>query len=132
MHRKIEDHVDEIVEVERYLLDDADVCIFAYGIVAAAARDAVREARAQGVRAGLLRPVTLWPFPEQAVADAAGHVDTLVVAEMNRGQLVREVERAAGGAARIDGVFRADGEPILPGELLERLLETVPAGGRAA
>ncbi len=63
MHAKIEANLGEIVETEAYLLDDADVCVFAYGIVAAAARDAVREARGRGVRAGLLRPVTLWPFP---------------------------------------------------------------------
>ncbi len=132
MHAKIEEHLDEVDEVERYLLDDADVCVFAYGIVAAAARDAIREARARGVRAGMLRPVTMWPFPDAAVAEVARAVGTVVVAEMNRGQLVREVERAAAGAARIDTVLRADGEPILPGELLERLLSAAPAGGRAA
>ncbi len=121
MHRKIDDHLDEIVEVERFLLDDADVCVFAYGIVAAAARDAVVEARARGVRAGLLRPLTLWPFPEEAVAEAAERCETLLVAEMNRGQLVREVERAAAGRARVEGCFRADGEPIVPAELLRVL-----------
>jgi 2-oxoglutarate ferredoxin oxidoreductase subunit alpha len=63
---------------------------------------------------------------------AARQVDTVLVAEMNRGQLVREVERAATGEARIESLLRADGEPILPGELLERLVEAVPAGGGAA
>lgn len=132
MHAKIERHLDEIFQVERYLLDDADVCVFAYGIVAAAARDAIREARARGVRAGMLRPVTMWPFPDAAVRETAEAVGTIVVAEMNRGQLVGEVERAAGGAARIETVLRANGEPILPGELLEGLLAAAPAGGRAA
>jgi 2-oxoglutarate ferredoxin oxidoreductase subunit alpha len=132
MHRKIEDRLDEIVEVERHLLDDADVCVFAYGIVAAAARDAVREARARGVRAGLLRPITLWPFPDEPVREAAAGVERLIVAEMNRGQLVHEVERAAAGAAEIEGCFRSDGEPIQPAELLELLTGRLPAGGRAA
>jgi len=131
LHTKIEEHLDEVEEVERYLLDDAEVCVFAYGIVAAAARDAIHEARARGVRVGMLRPVTMWPFPDAAVAEAAQAVGTIVVAEMNRGQLVREVERAAAGAAGIETVLRADGEPILPGELLERLLAAAPVGGRA-
>ena len=126
MHGKIDDHVDEIVAVERFLLDDADVCVFAFGIVAAAARDAVLEARARGVRAGLLRPITLWPFPDEAVAETAAQADMLLVAEMNRGQIVREVERAAAGRSRIEGCFRADGEPILPSELLAKLTAGLP------
>jgi 2-oxoglutarate ferredoxin oxidoreductase subunit alpha len=132
MHRKLEDHLGEIIEVERFLLDDAEVCVFAYGIVAAAARDAVREARARGIRAGMLRPLTLWPFPDEAVRDTAGRVQRLIVAEMNRGQLVGEVERAARGLAAVEGCFRADGEPILPGELLGRILEEAPTEGKAA
>lgn len=132
MHRKIETCLGEIVEVERYLLEDAEVCVFAYGIVATAARDAVHEARSRGIRAGLLRPLTLWPFPDEAVRQTAAGVDRLIVAELNRGQLVREVERAAAGEARIEGCFRSDGEPILPGELLERLTGAAAARGRAA
>jgi 2-oxoglutarate ferredoxin oxidoreductase subunit alpha len=66
----------------------------------------------------LIRPVTLWPFPHAQVAEAAGQVDTVVVAEMNLGQLIGEVERAAAGQAEIVGHLRADGEPITPAELV--------------
>ena len=122
LHGKIEGHRDEIVSVERFLLDDAEIAVFAYGIVARAAREAVLEARRRGVRAGLLRPLTLWPFPDDAVAEVARRVETVLVAELNLGQLAREVERAVAGAAEVLGHFRADGEPIPPVELLERLI----------
>ncbi len=131
LHRKVEDHLAEVEDVDALLVDDADVVVFAYGIVGAAAREAVREARARGVRAGLLRPRTLWPFPALAVAEVAARGAVLLVAELNLGQMVREVAAAAGGA-RVVGHFRADGEPILPAELLEHLEALAPARRAAA
>jgi 2-oxoglutarate ferredoxin oxidoreductase subunit alpha len=124
IHRKVEVHADDITQVESFMLDDADIAIFAYGIVGRSAREAVLRSRAAGVKAGLIRPVTLWPFPYSQVAEAAGQVDTVVVAEMNLGQLIGEVERAAAGQAEIVGHLRADGEPITPTELV-----TVVASG---
>ncbi len=134
LHRKLDEHLDEVEDVEALCVDDADVVIFAYGIVAAAARDAVRAGRARGMRVGLLRPRTLWPFPARAVAEVAARAGVILVAELNMGQMVREVTAAVAGAAEVAGHFRADGEPILPGELLERLEALAPArrvvGGR--
>ncbi len=117
IHRKVE--AEEITEVERFMLDDADIAIFAYGIVGRSAREAVLRSREAGVKVGLIRPVTLWPFPNKAVAEIADQVDTLVVAEMNLGQLIGEVERASAGRAEIVGHLRADGEPITPAELVD-------------
>jgi 2-oxoglutarate ferredoxin oxidoreductase subunit alpha len=114
LHTKIEAHTDEIIEVETVMMDDAEIAIFAYGIVGRSAREAVDRARAAGIKAGLIRPLTLWPFPSAHVMRAAQQVDTIVVAEMNLGQLIGEVERAAGGMAEIVGHLRADGEPITP------------------
>jgi 2-oxoglutarate/2-oxoacid ferredoxin oxidoreductase subunit alpha len=119
IHRKIEVHEEEIIEVETFMLDDADIAIFAYGIVGRSAREAVQRARAAGVKAGLIRPITLWPFPYSSVAEVAEQVDTLIVSEMNLGQLIGEVERAAAGRAEVVGHLRADGEPITPTELLD-------------
>lgn len=126
MHRKIEGARPSLVHVERLLLEDAEVAVFAYGIVARAARDAVLEARRRGIRAGLLRPVTLWPFPDAAVAEVAARVRCLLVAELNLGQMLREVMRAVAGATEVIGYLKADGEPIRPGELLARLAERAP------
>lgn len=124
LHMKVEAHVDEIIEVETFMMDDAEIAIFAYGIVGRSAREAVDRARAEGIKAGLVRPLTLWPFPHAEVAEAAHQVDTIIVAEMNLGQLIGEVERAAAGQAEIVGHLRADGEPITPtvlGDLLTKL-----------
>ena len=121
LHDKIEAHTDEIVEVETVMMDDAEIAIFAYGIVGRSAREAVDRARADGIKAGLIRPLTLWPFPSAQVVEAAQQVDTIVVAEMNLGQLIGEVERAARGQAEIVGHLRADGEPITPTALRDVL-----------
>jgi 2-oxoglutarate ferredoxin oxidoreductase subunit alpha len=123
LHDKIEAHTDEIIEVETHMMDDAEIAIFAYGIVGRSAREAVDRARADGIKAGLIRPLTLWPFPSAQVAEAARQVDTIVVAEMNLGQLIGEVERAARGRAEIVGHLRADGEPITPTALRDVLAE---------
>ncbi|MCL1593200.1 MAG: 2-oxoacid:acceptor oxidoreductase subunit alpha [Actinomycetia bacterium] len=122
LHRKIEAHLDEIVEVDTYMLDDADIAIFAYGIVGRSAREAVERARDAGIKVGLIRPVTLWPFPAREVAAVASRVDTILVAEMNLGQLIGEVERAVAGNAEVLGYLKADGEPITPTTLLEEIL----------
>ncbi len=118
---KVEDHIDEIADVETFMLDDADVAIFAYGIVGRSAREAVMQARDAGIKAGLIRPRTLWPFPDAQVAAAADQVDTMIVAEMNLGQIIGEVQRASGGRTRISGHLRADGEPITPSALLAEI-----------
>jgi len=76
-----------------------------------------------GIKAGLFRPLTLWPFPEQEVAELARRASRIVVAEMNLGQMVYEVERCAQGRAQIARVNRADGEPIAPEQILERIQE---------
>ena len=121
LHRKVDDHIDEIVDVETFMIDDADIAVFAYGIVGRSARAAVMQAREAGIRAGLIRPITLWPFPTARVAAVAEQVDTMIVAEMNLGQIIGEVERAAGQRARIVGHLRADGEPIRPTCLLDAI-----------
>jgi len=121
LNGKVDDHDQEIIEVEEFMLDDAEIAIFAYGIVGRSAREAVQQARDLGIKAGLIRPLTLWPFPDRQVAAVAEQVDTIIVAEMNLGQMIREVERASGGRTEIVGHLRADGEPITPSQLLAEL-----------
>jgi 2-oxoglutarate ferredoxin oxidoreductase subunit alpha len=93
---KIRKNTGKITKVEQVFLEDADVCLVAYGSVARSALSAVVEGRARGAKIGLLRLVTLWPFPEEIVERVAEQVDRILVPEMNYGQLVREVERSAG------------------------------------
>jgi len=93
---KIRKNVKGIAKVERVFLEDADVCIVAYGSVARSALAAVIEGRERGMKIGLLRLVTIWPFPDDIVEEVSAQVDRVLVPEMNYGQLVREVERNAG------------------------------------
>jgi 2-oxoglutarate ferredoxin oxidoreductase subunit alpha len=93
---KIRKNVKNITRVEKIFLDDADVCIVAYGSVARSALAAAVEGRERGMKIGLLRLVTIWPFPEEEVEQVASRADKILVPEMNYGQLVREVERSAG------------------------------------
>ncbi len=105
--------------------DDAEVMIVAIGITARAAQKAVDDLRAQGVRAGLFRPVTLWPFPEQALRDvvAKSGARAVIVPEMNQGQLVLEVERLLGRDLKVTGLNRFDGEPLSPADIAARVRE---------
>lgn len=117
---KINKNADKIVRVEEVRLDDADVVVVAYGIVARSALSAVRKAREKGVKAGLLRLVTLWPFPENQVARVAKQAKKIVVPEMNCGQLVREVERAA-KETPVMFLSKLGEEPHTPREILESI-----------
>jgi len=125
---KVERHRADIVAWEGVALDDAEVVVVAFGVSARAARRAVTLARRRGARVGLFRPRTLWPFPDREVADLAGRARALVVAEMNLGQIVGEVERAVAGRAAVTGRFRADGQPMTPQDVLEALAATGVGG----
>ncbi len=129
---KIERRRDEIVEVVRERCDDAEILVFAYGSVARAAHQAIREAREAGIAAGLLRPRTLWPFPDREVRELAERVRTIVVPEMNLGQMAHEVEWAARGACPVVPFGRVDGLPVSPAQILHRIREAARASGREA
>jgi 2-oxoglutarate ferredoxin oxidoreductase subunit alpha len=117
---KIQKNADKIVRVEEVLLEDADVVVVAYGIVARAALSAIRRAREKGIKAGLLRLITLWPFPEEHVAKAAEEAEAIIVPEMNCGQMVREVERAA-KETPVVFLSKLGEEPHTPLEILEAI-----------
>ncbi|GAA0289449.1 2-oxoacid:acceptor oxidoreductase subunit alpha [Rhodovulum strictum] len=107
--------------------DDADLLIVAIGISARAARQAVRDLRTEGLRVGLFRPVTLWPFPEEALRDivARSGAKAVLVPEMNQGQLVLEIERVLAGKAPALRLNRIDGQPITPDEIADRAREAL-------
>ena len=120
LERKL-DAVVDAVPPERYRLEDASVVLVAYGIVARAARAAVDQLRAEGVRAGLLRTRLLWPVPSDAVANAIGRAELVVVAEMNRGQWAFEVERLARRSVALAPYLRAGGSVITAEELADHV-----------
>lgn len=99
--RKITDFVDEITDYEAFMLEDADVVVVTFGISARPSKAAVRRAREDGIKAGMLRLRTVWPFPEEDIRQLAQRVRGFVVAEVNEGQVVLEVERAVAGMAEV-------------------------------
>lgn len=117
---KIRKNSDKIVQVKEVMMEDAEIAVVAYGIESRAALSAVRKARNEGIKAGLLRLVTLWPFPDKQVAEVAKNTKMLVVPEMNYGQLVREVERAA-KSTPVTFLPKLGEEPHRPEEILEAI-----------
>jgi 2-oxoglutarate ferredoxin oxidoreductase subunit alpha len=120
---KLDHHRELIESYEAVGCEDADIVVCAIGISARAARRAVNTARASGIKAGLFRPITLWPFPEAALRAATAMAKSVIVAEMNAGQLVLEIERLCGGSARVESISRIDGEPVEPGEIEAKIRE---------
>jgi 2-oxoglutarate/2-oxoacid ferredoxin oxidoreductase subunit alpha len=121
LFRKISQHFDDIWMVETELTADAEILVVAYGSVARSARRAVREARDQGIKAGLLQLVTLWPFPRRRLMPLLRQVRAVLVPELNMGQMSREVKRVNQGVSRIETLNRIDGGLITPAEILARL-----------
>ncbi|MBS1858950.1 MAG: 2-oxoacid:acceptor oxidoreductase subunit alpha [Acidobacteria bacterium] len=106
-------------------LEDAEVVVVSYGITSRVAQRAIEMARAKGIKVGKFRLITAWPFPEQHIRDIAAKVKALVVPELNLGQMVREVERSAGGAAKVIGVPHAGGTVHNPEVILKAIEEAV-------
>ncbi len=118
--RKIENHKEEIWKNEETFLDDAEVVVFTLGSTARSARFAVNKAREEGIKAGLLRPLTIWPFPDKAITELSKRVKAIIVPEMNLGQMTLEVERCS-KKADVVGIHRVDGEPITPAQILDAI-----------
>jgi 2-oxoglutarate ferredoxin oxidoreductase subunit alpha len=119
--RKIDRNLEEICLWEEDGIEDARVLVVAYGSTARSARQAVKIARARyGRKVGLLRLKTLWPFPEVVVERAAEHVQRVIVAEMNLGQIALEVERIV-GRSKVLRVGRADGRMVAPGQIVDAM-----------
>jgi 2-oxoglutarate ferredoxin oxidoreductase subunit alpha len=116
---KVQNHVRDLALHDRYMLDDAELAIISYGITSRPAQSAVDLLRAQGIRAGLLSLKTLWPFPDFLIDEVAERVDTIVVPELNMGQLVREIGRAANGRSQVIPVSRIDGHLLTPAQIAD-------------
>lgn len=110
---------------DEYMLDDAEIVLWAYGSSARSARYAVNELRKEGIKAGLFRPITLWPFPEKRTSELAEQAKAIIVPEMNLGQMIIEVDRIAQGRCIIDGVNRVDGDPLNPGQIMAKVKEVI-------
>jgi 2-oxoglutarate ferredoxin oxidoreductase subunit alpha len=123
LDKKIRMHRDEICMYEEYMTEDAEILIIAYGTAARAAKRAVKLARVDGMKIGLFRPITIWPFPNARLAKLMNQVDAVMVAELNLGQIFQEVSRLNKGRKLMRLLSRVDGSLIPPEQILEGINE---------
>jgi len=121
---KIRNNLEQIIQTESYRLDDAEIVIVSYGVSSRTSLAAVDEAREQGIKAGLFRLITVWPFPEEQIRKMAERVKGFVTVEINLGQIHLEVERSVRGQAPCVLVGHAGGTIITPDRVLEALKES--------
>jgi 2-oxoglutarate ferredoxin oxidoreductase subunit alpha len=124
---KIESRADQLASYEEFMTEDADVLLFAYGSTARVAKASVRALRADGVKAGLLRTKTLWPFSDQRLKELAPQLKLIVVPEMNLGQYVLEVERVLCGSVPVARLGRVDGHLFEPDDITSFVRREVKA-----
>ena len=121
--RKVEANRADIMKWEEYLVDDADVVIVAFGSTSRSARFAVNEARKEGIRVGLFRLITFWPFPEERLLDISRRAKAFITPEMNLGMCNGVVRGCVEGNAPVHGIYHVDGEPVNPAEILVKIKE---------
>ena len=106
---------------EEYMMEDAEICVVAFGITSRVAKNAVIAARNQGIKAGLIRPITLWPFPSAALEAAADKVRAFVSAELNMGQMIEDIKLATKCKKPVILCNRTGGMILEPDEILEAI-----------
>lgn len=121
LRTKLEDNLDDIVQVENYRMEDAEFAVVAFGGAARTAYEAVDMARKEGLKVGFVRPISIWPFAEKQMQELAGKVKGILVHELNCGQYVLEVERAVAGKVPVSLYAKYDNESATPAELLAEI-----------
>ncbi|MBN1907096.1 MAG: 3-methyl-2-oxobutanoate dehydrogenase subunit VorB [Deltaproteobacteria bacterium] len=124
--RRYEQIKDKIQMAESYKTSDAKLTVIAYGIAARIAKSAVDRAREEGIKAGLLRPVTLWPFPERSLREAASNNTEFLVYEMSTGQMIEDVRLSLNGSSRIHFHGRPGGPVSTPADIYEQIKKYYP------
>ena len=113
---------DEVM-YEEFMMDDAEICVVSFGIASRVAKNAIVEARAKGMKVGMIRPITLWPFPKDALKKAAKNVKAFLSVELNMGQMVDDVKLAINCSKPVYFYGRTGGVIMTPDEVLNKLIE---------
>ena len=124
-YKRYEEIQEKEPRFESFMMDDAEYCVVAFGIAARVSKNAVVAARKEGIKVGLIRPITLWPFPKKALAEAAEKVKGFVSVELSMGQMIEDIELATGCKRPVVLCNRAGGMIPTP----EQVLETIKALG---
>ncbi len=122
LNDKIVKNSDQIIDLEKFMLDDAKIAVISYGTPSRSAKKAIRDAREEGIKVGMLRLKTVWPFPEEQVAQLASEVDHIIVAEQNLGQVYYMV-KAYASPTPVHLMTKPAGMPQLPHEILDKIKE---------
>ncbi len=122
LFRKVDEHLDELEYNEEYMLDDADILIVAYGSVSLAAKEAINRLREEGIKAGLFRPITLWPSPAKRLYELGQKFDKILSVELNMGQYLEEIQRAT-GRHDIEKLIKVNGRPFSPQDIIDKVKE---------
>lgn len=117
LHEKITRVQDEITHYDEFFMEDAELAVVAYGGTARTAYAAVAAARQKGIKVGMVRLMTIWPFADKVIKQVAAKVKAILVPELNYGQLVHEVERAANGMAKVELLAKYNTEIFTPDEI---------------
>ena len=112
------------------MMEDAEICVVAFGIASRIAKNAVAEARKAGIKVGLIRPITLWPFPKAPLAKAAEHVKEFISVEMSMGQMIEDVQLAIRCSRPVSLVNRVGGMIPSPEQVLARIEEIAGGTGK--
>jgi 2-oxoglutarate ferredoxin oxidoreductase subunit alpha len=125
LRKKIMRYVDDICEIEADGMEDAHVAVVSYGIVARATKQAIEMARRRRMKVGMVRPRTLWPLHEKRYRKLFSHkgLEVIIVAELNQGQFVHEIERLAPKNVEVVSLARFDSELITPAQILNKIRE---------
>ncbi|MBQ3562339.1 MAG: 3-methyl-2-oxobutanoate dehydrogenase subunit VorB, partial [Clostridia bacterium] len=118
------------VMYEEFMMDDAEICIAAFGIAARISKNAIIAAREQGIKVGLIRPITLWPFPTEAFAKAADKVNSFISVELSMGQMIEDVRLATGCKKPVTLCNRAGGMIPSPEQVLEAIVNAAKGGNK--
>ena len=121
LHKKIAIAQDEITHYDEFFMEDAEYAVVSYGGVARTAYEAVQQARRQGIKVGMVRLMTIWPFADKVIEKIAENVKTILVPELNYGQLVNEVKRAADGQCKVKLLAKYNTEIFMPEEILSEI-----------
>jgi 2-oxoglutarate ferredoxin oxidoreductase subunit alpha len=121
---------DNDVMYEEFMMDDAEICVAAFGIAARISKNAIIAARQQGIKVGLIRPITLWPFPTDVFAKAADKVNSFISVELSMGQMIEDVRLATGCKKPVTLCNRAGGMIPSPEQVLEKIIEASKGGNK--
>ncbi len=124
LQKKYNDIEENEVLYEEFMTDDAEILITAFGTVARVCKSAILELRERGVKVGMLRPKTLWPFPKDIIKTLARKVKVIIDVEMNEGQMAEDVRAAIDTKVRFEKVTKLGGEMIKAGDVIKKVMET--------